>query len=90
MHFLGRKFTSKIALSDHERADCGHAPLYKCNFCDKCYHSSGSLKTHQSIHTGKLPHLCNFCGKAFRTQGQVTVHARKHTGEKPFGCEVCY
>lgn len=84
----GRKFSSKLALSDHERSKCGDAPLYKCNVCDKSYHSAGSLKTHSTVHTGELPHLCNFCGKAFRTQGQVKVHERKHNGDKPFQCEV--
>lgn len=84
----GRKFSSKLALTDHERSKCGDSPVYKCNVCDKSYHSAGSLKTHSTVHTGELPHLCNFCGKAFRTQGQVKVHERKHNGEKPFQCEV--
>lgn len=84
----GRKFSSKLALNDHERSKCGDSPVYKCNVCDKSYHSAGSLKTHSTVHTGELPHLCKFCGKAFRTQGQVKVHERKHNGEKPFQCEV--
>lgn len=76
-------------MSDHERADCGRAPIYKCNDCEKSYHSAGSLKTHQLIHSGDLPHTCKFCGKGFRTQGQVKVHERSHNGEKPFTCDYC-
>lgn len=86
--FAGRNFAAKIALSDHERSECGKQPIYKCNVCDKSYHSAGSLKTHQTVHTGVLAHLCKHCGKAFRTQGQVKVHERSHTGSKPFKCEV--
>lgn len=84
----GKNFTSKVALSDHERAKCGTSPIYKCDVCEKFYHSAGSLKTHQTIHSGTMPHLCNYCGKPFRTQGQVKVHERRHNGEKPFKCEV--
>lgn len=86
----GRECSSRMALSDHERASCGNDPIYKCLECNKCFHSAGSLKTHQTVHTGDLPHLCKYCGKAFRTQGQVKVHERKHNGEKPFKCEVKY
>lgn len=82
----GRKFNSQIALYDHEKADCGKVPLYKCNRCDKALHSLGSLKIHELIHTGDLPFACNFCEKRFRTQGQVKVHSRSHTKEKPFKC----
>lgn len=84
----GRKFSSKVTLSDHERSNCGNAPIYKCDMCNKSYHSAGSLKTHQTIHTGELPHVCKYCGKGFRTNGQVKVHERKHNGEKPYKCEV--
>lgn len=59
----GRKFSSKLALNDHERSKCGDSPVYKCNVCDKSYHSAGSLKTHSTVHTGELPHCCKFCGK---------------------------
>ncbi|XP_037045927.1 zinc finger protein 665-like [Bradysia coprophila] len=85
----GRNFSSKVALSDHERSNCGNSPIYKCNVCHKSYHSAGSLKTHSTVHSGDLPHLCKYCGKAFRTQGQVKIHERKHNGIKPFKCEFC-
>lgn len=87
----GKKFNSRVALSDHEQADCGRAPIYKCNYenCGKSLHSLGSLKTHQLIHTGDLPFACSFCKKKFRTHGQVKVHERSHSGEKPFKCNQC-
>ncbi|XP_031617514.1 zinc finger protein 665-like [Contarinia nasturtii] len=87
----GKKFNSKVALSDHEQGDCGQSPIYKCDYegCGKSLHSMGSLKIHQMIHTGDLPFSCNFCKKQFRTQGQVKVHERSHSGEKPFKCNQC-
>lgn len=87
----GKKFKSRVALSDHEQGDCGRAPIYKCEFenCGKSLHSLGSLKIHQLIHTGDLPYSCGFCKKKFRTQGQVKVHERSHNGDKPFKCSDC-
>lgn len=67
----GKKFNSHMALCDHEQADCGTTPLYKCQNCDKSLHSLGSWKIHQLIHTGDLPFSCSFCEKRFRTHGQV-------------------
>ncbi|GAB0088979.1 uncharacterized protein DMENIID0001_034480 [Sergentomyia squamirostris] len=85
----GKSFTSKTAMLDHERSDCGKSPIYQCNVCKKFYHSAGSLKTHRNIHDNVLPNLCKYCGKGFRTQGQLKVHERIHTGEKPFACTYC-
>lgn len=85
--FKGRNFNTKMSLSDHERSKCGKKPLYRCEFCDKFYHSAGSLKTHSSIHTLEMKYECSFCDKTFRTNGQLTVHVRIHSGDKPFKCE---
>uniref|UniRef100_A0A182T0C2 C2H2-type domain-containing protein n=1 Tax=Anopheles maculatus TaxID=74869 RepID=A0A182T0C2_9DIPT len=85
----GKKFLSRITLSDHERAECGKTPIYACNKCDKHYSSYSSLKMHQTVHENQLPFVCNFCGKKFRTKGQLKVHERGHTGEKPFRCDKC-
>ncbi|XP_059616203.1 uncharacterized protein LOC132261415 [Phlebotomus argentipes] len=85
----GKSFTSKTAMMDHERSDCGKSPIYQCDVCKKFYHSAGSLKTHKNVHTNELPNLCKYCGKGFRTQGQLKVHERIHTGEKPFQCTYC-
>lgn len=85
----GRNFNTKVALSDHERSDCGKAPIYQCSYCDKNYHSAGSLKCHLTIHTNVLNFPCSFCTKQFRTKGQLTVHLRSHTKEKNYKCSHC-
>ncbi|XP_055684326.1 zinc finger protein 20-like [Lutzomyia longipalpis] len=85
----GKNFTSKTALLDHERSDCGKAPIYQCDVCKKFYHSAGSLKGHKTLHTKVRPFLCKFCGKSYRNPGQLRVHERTHTGEKPHKCTYC-
>lgn len=83
----GRNFNTKVALSDHERSNCGRDPIYKCQYCDKLYQSAGNLKIHLTIHTQELNFLCTFCPKKFRTKGQLTVHNRSHLNIKPFKCK---
>ncbi|GAB0091446.1 uncharacterized protein DMENIID0001_062950 [Sergentomyia squamirostris] len=85
----GKNFTSKTALTDHERSDCGKSPIYQCDVCQKFYHSAGSLKNHKTLHTKIRPFLCKFCGKPYRTPGQMREHERVHTGEKPHKCQYC-
>lgn len=85
----GRNFNTKVALSDHERSDCGKNPIYQCNYCEKNYHSAGSLKCHLTIHTKTFDFVCTFCDKPFRTKGQLTVHLRSHTKEKNYKCSHC-
>lgn len=87
--FPGRSFNSKVALSDHERSNCGQSPIYQCHYCEKNYHSAGSLKCHMTIHTNAMDFECSFCPKQFRTKGQLTVHLRSHTKEKNFKCSHC-
>ncbi|KXJ81347.1 hypothetical protein RP20_CCG020320 [Aedes albopictus] len=85
----GKSFSSRAAVSDHERSNCGRNPLYQCEVCLKNFHTASSLKNHYTLHTDELPYSCQYCGKSYRTKGQVKVHERQHTGEKPFHCEFC-
>lgn len=86
---LGRSFNTRVALSDHERSNCGKNPIYSCKYCDKKYHSAGSLKCHTTIHTLELNFACDHCPKKFRTKGQLVIHQRTHTKDKPFKCNFC-
>lgn len=83
----GRNFNTKVALSDHERSNCGINPIYKCEYCERFYHSAGSLKVHLTVHSAELNYACTFCEKKFRTKGQLTVHNRIHLMLKPFKCK---
>lgn len=83
----GRNFNTKVALSDHERSNCGKNPIYKCEYCERFYHSAGSLKVHLTVHSLELNYMCSFCQKKFRTKGQLTVHNRIHLMLKPFKCK---
>uniref|UniRef100_A0A8D8FTS5 Zinc finger protein 557 n=1 Tax=Culex pipiens TaxID=7175 RepID=A0A8D8FTS5_CULPI len=85
----GKNFSSRGAVSDHERSNCGQNPIYPCEICGKRYNTASSLKNHYSLHSDELPFSCQYCGKCYRTRGQVKVHERTHTGEKPYACDFC-
>ncbi|GAB0088971.1 uncharacterized protein DMENIID0001_034400 [Sergentomyia squamirostris] len=87
----GKNFTSKTALVDHERSDCGKNPIYPCDICKKNYRSAGSLKLHKTVHDppGTEAFGCKYCEKRFRTKNHMLIHERVHTGEKPFVCTYC-
>lgn len=36
---------------------------YKCKFCEKSFHQSHHLITHERTHTGQRPFLCDICGR---------------------------
>ena len=51
---------------------------------------SGSLKTHERLHTADMTFQCKTCDKIFTKSQNLKVHQRIHLDEKPFGCEDCY
>lgn len=63
--------------------------LFKCEICDKCYSSRGSLKTHQIIHSDVRPFICNYCGRGFNSRYGLDEHMHTHTDDRPFLCKIC-
>lgn len=52
---------------------------YKCHFCEKDFHTKGSLMKHKKIHIGIKNENCPVCGKYFIKKSNVHRHlAREH------------
>jgi uncharacterized Zn-finger protein len=62
---------------------------FRCDFCEKAFHSKGHLNRHLHIHTGEKQHSCDFCGKCFVQKCNLKHHRMIHTGEKPYVCSMC-
>ena len=50
--------------------------LFQCTFCLKSFQSSHSLRTHERIHTGKVPYECRICKKRFEFNCKLKKHER--------------
>lgn len=66
---------------------------YICKNCDKTFISSNTLKSHETIHTGRKDFKCCECNKAFRLRFLLTRHIKKvHTKEVTdtrYPCSEC-
>lgn len=68
-------------------SDAVTSQSFLCNFCDKCFNSSDSLKTHLQLHGGKKPFHCLDCGKNFGRRGHLITHKNVH--KRRIQCSVC-
>ena len=51
---------------------------FKCQFCDKCFQRSTTLKNHErTTHLGIKRFKCEICGKMFGTKFNMKVHVEK-------------
>jgi KRAB domain-containing zinc finger protein len=51
---------------------------FKCKYCERSFHHSAHLVTHEGYHTGEKPYRCENCGQQFTMKTQL----RKHTAKK--------
>lgn len=52
--------------------------IYRCEYCQQCYATIASAKSHSKVHTGPLPYVCTICQVTFPTYNQITVHRKSH------------
>ena len=87
----GRSFKHATQKAIHVRkAHTGERP-FVCPHagCDRAFHSSGDLKSHEKTHSGAREHVCGTCGKALSSRNALKVHERAlHTLDRPFKCDV--
>ena len=48
----------------------------KCQYCNKAFRETSSLRDHENTHTGARPHMCKLCGKCFANSGSYSNHMR--------------
>ncbi|XP_034543281.1 uncharacterized protein LOC117815585 [Notolabrus celidotus] len=52
-----------------------------CPTCGRAFPSSGALRRHLVIHSGKRPYKCFICGRGFTQGGNLKTHMKTHKGE---------
>ena len=56
----------------------GNTSKFKCQYCDKCFQRSTTLKNHErTTHLGIKRFKCDLCGKQFGTKFNMKVHIEK-------------
>ena len=102
-HLNKLKSTEKLKIKDEETLDgfpisinmeaqnveeTGENP-FKCDTCEKAFHTNYKLTVHYRIHTQEKPYSCDTCEKTFSRQSQLTVHKMIHTEKRPNSCKLC-
>ena len=95
------EIVENVLQSNYEIKECmANSQKYKCDFCNKCYASGQSLKTHfVTIHDKQKKFKCDFCGKSFGQKVTLKSHVRTvHEGikqtkpitsKKEYKCQLC-
>ncbi|XP_026229000.1 zinc finger protein 1035 [Anabas testudineus] len=68
-------------------ADSNDGLVLKCNFCEKGFSTSQSLKKHEHSHRGERPYRCLDCGKGFKKRAHLFGHKIVH--QRRIQCTVC-
>jgi len=68
----------------------GATSKFKCQYCDKCFQRSTTLKNHErTTHLGIKRFKCELCGKQFGTKFNMKVHIEKiHNRENEDAPEI--
>lgn len=86
-----KEFASKVYYQMHKRTHSSNG-RHVCNFCEKDFQFSHSLRRHvveKHESQQSLRFACADCGRGFYTKHSLDVHRMRHTGEKQFCCRSC-
>ncbi|XP_055541210.1 zinc finger protein 665-like [Wyeomyia smithii] len=64
-------------------------PSFKCELCEKAYHSQHGLDCHRSVHAEFHRFNCDVCQKAFANLKDMNYHKKRVHVEASFVCDVC-
>jgi len=76
-------------LSHHNQQVHTGLKLYPCQYCDRSFTNSTTLKNHLRVHTPGNPYSCQLCNKSFLQSSNLKIHMRSHSGEKNYKCSQC-
>ncbi|XP_015782882.1 histone H4 transcription factor [Tetranychus urticae] len=79
----------EIMVTIHPNAAAiGNSSAFKCEHCDRSFHSSSLLREHNRRHFHY--HQCDICGQTADSPSALKHHkAYRHSEDRPFACQFC-
>ena len=65
------------------------SPTFRCEKCDKMFHTRKSLGSHALVHSDIRSFICSKCERPFKSKKDLLVHESIHTGARKVLCPIC-
>ncbi|XP_019624815.1 PREDICTED: LOW QUALITY PROTEIN: uncharacterized protein LOC109470336 [Branchiostoma belcheri] len=81
--------TEYDSLQESQFKSMDEMPLQTCPHCNASFATSWRLKSHMTMHAGKLVHHCSKCPASFTSKVGLKKHEKRHSRKQSYSCTQC-